>query len=112
MEEASSPQLASNFFETYQKINNEVNNKCFDCDMPSPNWASVNNGIMICLSCSAMHRSMGNHYSIVRSTKLDKWTERQLALMEHGGNDKLHAFFDKYDLSTSDLQSKYQSKAA
>lgn len=32
--------------------------------------------------------------------------------MEQGGNDKLHAFLDKYDLNTADLQTKYQSKAA
>lgn len=33
-------------------------------------------------------------------------------LMIKGGNDALHDFFDKYDLNSSDIKTKFTSKAA
>ncbi len=38
-----------------------------------PEWASINLGILICLECSGVHRSLGTHISKVRSLTLDKW---------------------------------------
>ena len=43
------------------------NQQCFDCGQAQPQWASVNNGIFICMNCAAMHRSMGVQISFVRS---------------------------------------------
>jgi hypothetical protein len=37
-----------------------------------PDWASKNLGILICKSCSGIHRSLGTHISKVRSVTLDK----------------------------------------
>jgi len=45
------------FFKT--TMQNEHNSKCFDCDASSPNWASINNGVFICLNCSGVHKSLG-----------------------------------------------------
>ena len=46
------------------------------------NRASINLGILICLQCSGIHRSMGVHVSKVRSATLDEWTSAQLGLVQ------------------------------
>lgn len=42
-----------------------------------PSWGVVNKGIMVCIECSGVHRSMGVHISKVRSVELDQniWTD-------------------------------------
>ena len=52
------------------------NQICFDCSQANPQWASVNNGIFICMNCAALHRSMGNNVSFIRSISMDQWTEK------------------------------------
>ena len=47
------------------------NGQCADCWVEAPEWCSINFGIMICIECSGVHRSMGTHVSKVRSFKLD-----------------------------------------
>jgi hypothetical protein len=46
---------------------------CADCNDEDPTWASINLGILICVECSGVHRSLGSHVSKVRSCMLDKW---------------------------------------
>lgn len=41
-----------------------------------PDWASINLGIVMCIECSGVHRSLGVHISKVRSLTLDKWEEK------------------------------------
>ncbi|GHJ86558.1 hypothetical protein NliqN6_2960 [Naganishia liquefaciens] len=73
------------------------NKKCVDCGAPSPQWASVQHGTLICLECSGIHRSFGVHISFVRSVTMDKWTEEQLRKMRVGGNANFTAFCEAYD---------------
>lgn len=49
------------------------NDKCADCSSKKPKWASINLGIMLCIECSGIHRSLGVHISKVRSVTLDDW---------------------------------------
>jgi len=57
-----------------EKIMKIPENKfCFDCGLISPKWASINNGIFICLKCAGIHRGFGVHISFVRSLTMDNW---------------------------------------
>ncbi|KAL4946896.1 hypothetical protein BDV06DRAFT_2496 [Aspergillus oleicola] len=48
------------------------NHWCADCNSTSKvEWVSINLGIILCIECSGIHRSLGTHISKVRSLTLD-----------------------------------------
>ncbi|KAI8605696.1 hypothetical protein EDD21DRAFT_117877 [Dissophora ornata] len=47
------------------------NNFCAECGAKNPDWCAINLGILICIECSGIHRSLGTHISKVRSFTLD-----------------------------------------
>eukprot|EP01084_Bolivina_argentea_P225548 381122_1 len=51
---------------------------CADCNDTHPKWAEITRGILICLQCSGVHRSLGTHVSKVRSITLDNWTQKMV----------------------------------
>ncbi len=83
---------------------------CFDCNHASPTWASISNGIYLCISCSGQHRHLGVHLSFVRSTTLDTWTWEQLRRMKCSGMG--HFLKDQLQTVKGDLQQKYSSPMA
>lgn len=57
-----------------QRIRNadEGNKLCADCGSESKvDWCSINLGVLLCIECSGIHRSLGTHISKVRSLTLD-----------------------------------------
>lgn len=67
---------SSNDLASMQMIKERVpgNGLCADCDAPTPEWASLNLGILMCIECSGIHRNLGSHISKIRSLGLDEWT--------------------------------------
>ncbi|CAH8525293.1 unnamed protein product [Schistosoma turkestanicum] len=62
------------------------NDFCADCGAPEPDWASLNLGAMVCISCSGIHRQLGTHISRIRSLHLDEWSTESVAVMSAIGN--------------------------
>lgn len=75
----------------------ERNPVCGDCDAQVPDWASVNIGILLCLRCSGIHRSLGTHISKVKSLTLDSWDPATVSLLKALGN-KVTNFTWEYHL--------------
>lgn len=70
------------------------NMKCADCGNPDPKWASINLGITLCIACSGVHRSLGVHYSKVRSLTLDCWEPEILRVMTELGNEVVNKIYE------------------
>lgn len=81
------------------------NSKCADCANPDPKWSSINLGITLCISCSGVHRSLGVHYSKVRSLTLDVWEPEILRVMIELGNEVVNKVYEgNYNSATSDVE--------
>ncbi|NXK56549.1 ACAP3 protein, partial [Chauna torquata] len=70
------------------------NDHCCDCGQPDPRWASINLGILLCIECSGIHRSLGVHCSKVRSLTLDSWEPELLKLMCELGNSTMNQIYE------------------
>ena len=76
----------------------EKNSTCFDCDNKPAHWASISNGIFLCLDCSGEHRGFGIGVSFIRSVTMDQWTQDQVNIMKVGGNQRLRDFLTTYNM--------------
>ncbi|XP_008576370.1 PREDICTED: arf-GAP with coiled-coil, ANK repeat and PH domain-containing protein 3 isoform X4 [Galeopterus variegatus] len=70
------------------------NSQCGDCGQPDPRWASINLGVLLCIECSGIHRSLGVHCSKVRSLTLDSWEPELLKLMCELGNNTVNQIYE------------------
>ncbi|EQC36118.1 hypothetical protein SDRG_06234 [Saprolegnia diclina VS20] len=99
------------------------NDRCADCNKVFPQWSSVTFGVLLCLGCAGVHRSLGVQTSFVKSLSMDTWTARDIALLEAGGNGKWttvclaagifeRPIADKYTSSVAEAYRKRMSDAA
>ncbi|KAG7278649.1 hypothetical protein CRUP_031944, partial [Coryphaenoides rupestris] len=70
------------------------NELCSDCSQAAPCWASINLGVLLCIECSGIHRSLGVHCSKVRSLTLDSWEPELLKLMCELGNTVINHIYE------------------
>jgi Arf-GAP/coiled-coil/ANK repeat/PH domain-containing protein len=85
------------------------NGFCADCDMPEPDWASLNLGIMLCLQCSGVHRQLGVQVSKVRSATLDvrAWEPSVLEFFSRWGNAQSNA---RWEYEKAEVEAKKPNK--
>ena len=97
----------------HEILSKEGNTTCFDCGEENPKWASLNNGIIVCLKCAGIHRSFGLQISTIRSVQVDSWTEKQIKFLSQGGNNRFKNFLLEYKIEQkSSVDLKYKSKAS
>ena len=72
------------------------NNRCADCGMADPDWASLNLGVVICIQCGGVHRQLGVHVSKVRSCVLDvrAWEPSVVSFFTRWGNERSNRVFE------------------
>nr|XP_054378222.1 arf-GAP with GTPase, ANK repeat and PH domain-containing protein 9 isoform X1 [Pongo abelii] len=70
------------------------NSHCVDCETQNPKWASLNLGVLMCIECSGIHRSLGTRLSRVRSLDLDDWPVELMKVMLSIGNDLANSIWE------------------
>uniref|UniRef100_A0A2I3GMY2 ArfGAP with GTPase domain, ankyrin repeat and PH domain 1 n=1 Tax=Nomascus leucogenys TaxID=61853 RepID=A0A2I3GMY2_NOMLE len=70
------------------------NSHCVDCETLNPKWASLNLGVLMCIECSGIHRSLGTRLSRVRSLDLDDWPVELMKVMSSIGNDLANSIWE------------------
>lgn len=70
------------------------NEVCADCGLPNPSWVSTNLGVLLCIECSGVHRSLGCQVSRVRSLELDTFYPETVELIRLLGNTRMNAIWE------------------
>ena len=112
----SSHKTAQEAFKTKMKTifyNMDIkNNICADCGKKgSMDYASINNGIIICSNCAKEHEQLGYNISFLRSLG-DRWDDYLFNYIKAGGNSRFMQFCKDYkiDKGNNNLIQKYKSK--
>ena len=69
--------------------NDEMNNECFDCGAPNPEYISINNGIFLCKSCIYFHCKFPDEISTLIKNNIYTLGKKELNYLYYGGNRKL-----------------------
>lgn len=89
----------------------EENKKCVDCNNENPTKISVNNGVLICESCSEQHLKLGSSISYIRDLD-DEFDEYLLNYLTLGSNSKFKRFLQDEHIDESfPIEKKYLTKA-
>ena len=101
--------------ENKNKIEKYINeNICSDCGAQKPTWLSLNWLTIICIDCSAIHRSLGVQISKIRSLELDNIKEDYIELLsiikQNEINDILEEKIKEYENEKPNCNSTREQK--
>ena len=85
------------------------NKVCLECKSPKPEYASINNSILICSKCKDSHIKLGYNISYIRRIN-DEWDPYILNYLERGGNSRFIRLSKKYNLDNLSIEEKYTSR--
>lgn len=71
-----------------------ANRVCCDCGAAEPDWVLINLGVLCCIKCSGVHRSLGVSVSKVRSFKLDTLDPEHFVLVARLGNRRVNGVLE------------------
>lgn len=102
----------TNYKEEISELSNlPINSYCFDCNESNPEWASVTNGLFLCITCAGLHRNLGLGISKIKSISLDSWNHEEYLIMKNSGNKRFKEFLDKYGIGQHEaIDVKYRYK--
>ncbi|PIO75841.1 ankyrin repeat protein [Teladorsagia circumcincta] len=69
------------------------NERCADCGSEQPKWVSINLGVVLCIECSGVHRSLGVQTSKVRSLTMDSIDPELRDVLLSLGNSQVNAIY-------------------
>ncbi|KAI9197140.1 uncharacterized protein BJ171DRAFT_240842 [Polychytrium aggregatum] len=108
---AESLQPFNEFLERVRAV--EANTLCADCGSSvDVEWASVNLGIILCISCSGIHRGLGTHLSKIKGLRLDKWEPEAQELLLRLGNERVNPIFERDEQAVHDMKPSMHSDRA
>ena len=73
----------------------QINNQCFDCGKPNPNFISANNSVFICKECMQIHCQFSHEISLLIKNNLFLLNDQQINYIYYGGNRKLLEFINR-----------------
>lgn len=69
--------------------------ECADCSVRPADWISINLGVLLCIECSGIHRSLGVEVSQIRSLTLDAVPDELLdCVSKFLGNERVNSIFE------------------
>lgn len=72
------------------------NDRCADCDSEKDvTWLSVNLGVIVCIECSGVHRTLGVGVSRIQSISLDRIPPSLLILSVSLGNTVINEILEE-----------------
>ncbi|KAK6045411.1 putative GTP-ase activating protein [Cooperia oncophora] len=85
---------ATTTFEQIRRV--PGNERCADCGSEQPKWVSINLGVVLCIECSGVHRSLGVQTSKVRSLTMDSIDPELRDVLLSLGNSQVNAIYLAY----------------
>ncbi|KAK3833479.1 MAG: hypothetical protein JOS17DRAFT_683014, partial [Linnemannia elongata] len=84
-----------------------ANTLCAECGAKNPDWCVINLGILVCIECSGIHRSLGTHISKVRSFTLDtnSYTKDLVEFIRSVGNSISNQIWEANLLAETNTES-------
>ena len=99
-----------NIQEYYQK--QMQNQNCVDCNLPMPNFVSINNGVFICSNCAKIHQNLGYNISYIRSIENDFFDPYLISFLDLGGNMNFILNLKKFNINSNmPIEIKYKTRA-